>query len=219
MILKRDTSKIVPQTVLVIDNFDSFVYNLMRYINELGFKTQVKRNNAVTIVEIVKNPPSHILISPGPCTPNEAGISLDIIRYFAGKIPILGVCLGHQAIAQVFGGKVVRAKYPMHGKASMIRHHEKNLFANIENPLQVARYHSLIVDEEHLPKSLMIDARCERGEIMAISHQEYAVYGVQFHPESVLTRKGYEILNNFLQIKTHTENLASENALPTHQYY
>lgn len=189
------------QKVLLIDNFDSFVYNLARYINELGWETLVKRNNTMTVAEIAALNVSHIIISPGPCTPDQAGISMDVIEHFAGKIPMLGVCLGHQAIAQVFGGRVVRAQRPMHGKASFITHHKKTLFAGLENPLHVARYHSLIVSEENFPDALQIDARCEQGEVMALSHRHYPIWGVQFHPESILTKKGYQLLRNFLNSK------------------
>lgn len=184
--------------ILLIDNYDSFVYNLARYVGELGFQRVVVRNDSITLAEIEKLNPSHIIISPGPLTPTEAGISLNVIKRFDSSIPILGVCLGHQAIGQAYGGKVVRAKNPMHGKASYIKHDEKNIFTKIENPLRVARYHSLIVSEENFPDELCVTARCERGEIMAIRHQQYPVYGVQFHPESVLTISGHALLRNFL---------------------
>lgn len=187
--------------ILLIDNYDSFVYNLARYVGELGFARHVVRNNAIDLNEIEKLNPSHIIISPGPCAPDQAGISLDVIKHFGSFIPILGVCLGHQAIGQAYGGKVVRAKNPMHGKASSITHDEKNIFAELENPLRVARYHSLIVSDENFPDELCVTARCEKGEIMALRHQEYPVYGVQFHPESVLTSSGHTLLKNFtLQI-------------------
>lgn len=191
--------------ILLIDNYDSFVYNLARYVGELGHERMVKRNNAITLNEIALLQPSHIIISPGPCAPDQAGISLDIIRHFSAKIPILGVCLGHQAIGQAFGANISRAKFPMHGKSSIIQHDEKGLFLGLENPLSVARYHSLIVNEENLPKELIITARCPAGEIMALAHREFPVFGVQFHPESVLTNCGYELLKNFLAIKfSHT---------------
>ncbi len=187
--------------ILLIDNYDSFVYNLARYVGELGFSRKVIRNDELTLSEISALNPSHIIISPGPCTPDQAGISLDLIKQFGESIPILGVCLGHQAIGQAYGGKVVRAKNPMHGKSSHIIHDEKILFEGIENPLRVARYHSLIVsDEEDLPKDLCVTARCDKGEIMALSHRKFPVFGVQFHPESVLTVRGYALLQNFLAV-------------------
>lgn len=184
--------------ILLIDNFDSFVFNLARYANELGFVTEVKRNNAINLPEITALNPSHIIISPGPCTPDEAGISLDVVRHFAATIPILGVCLGHQVIGQVYGAHVTQATRPMHGKSSRITHDEKKIFHGLENPLVVGRYHSLIVSEESFPAELQVTARCERGEVMALMHRMYSVFGVQFHPESVLTRQGYELLKNFL---------------------
>ncbi|HSW93112.1 MAG TPA: aminodeoxychorismate/anthranilate synthase component II [Gammaproteobacteria bacterium] len=184
--------------ILLIDNYDSFVYNLARYVSELGFLPRVVRHDAIQCGDIAKWKPSHIIISPGPGTPSDAGISLDVIRQFGPTIPILGVCLGHQAMGQAYGGKVVRAKHPMHGKASLIQHDEKKLFAGIPNPLRVARYHSLIVSDADFPDALCVTARCERGEIMAISHRDYPVYGVQFHPESVLTTHGHALLKNFL---------------------
>jgi len=184
--------------ILLIDNYDSFVYNLARYVGELGFERHVVRNDVISLSEIEKLNPSHIIISPGPCAPDQAGISLDVIKHFGASIPILGVCLGHQAIAQAFGGKVVRAKNPMHGKASDITHDKKILFSQIENPLRVARYHSLIVSDENFPEDLVVTARCEKGEIMALQHRNYPVYGVQFHPESILTTNGHAILKNFL---------------------
>lgn len=186
--------------ILLIDNYDSFVYNLARYVGELGFARCVKRNDAITIEEIKKLNPSHIIISPGPCAPLQAGVSMEVVRYFGESIPILGVCLGHQAIAEAYGGVVIRAQYPMHGKASVIFHDEKDLFAGIENPLQVGRYHSLIVDEEKLPNELCVTARCAKNEIMAIRHKNRPVFGVQFHPESVLTQKGHALLENFVNI-------------------
>lgn len=184
--------------VLLIDNYDSFVYNIARYVSELGAITYVKRNNEITLSDIERLAPTHIIISPGPCAPDQAGISMATIKEFGARIPILGICLGHQAIGQVYGGIVTRAKYPMHGKASAIHHNEKMLFHGLNNPLKVGRYHSLIVNEEQFPDQLMITARCENGEIMAIQHRDYSVYGVQFHPESVLTEQGYMLLNNFL---------------------
>lgn len=184
--------------ILLIDNYDSFVYNLARYVGELGFPRVVKRNNEISLSDIQTLNPSHIIISPGPCAPDQAGISLEVVRHFGERVPILGVCLGHQVIGQVYGGKIVRAKNPMHGRSSRILHNEKGVFAGIENPLQVARYHSLVVSDEQLPCELEVTAKCPAGEIMALVHREYPVVGVQFHPESVLTRCGYEMLGNFL---------------------
>ena len=187
-------------SVLLIDNYDSFVYNLARYVTELGFSQQVVRNDAITLDEIAAMNVSHIIISPGPCAPLQAGISMQVIERFGATIPMLGVCLGHQAIGQVYGGIVTRAKHPMHGKSSMITHDEEGLFAGITNPLRVARYHSLIVSEENFPQALMVTARCDRGEIMALRHREHPLVGVQFHPESVLTEQGQGMLRNFLTL-------------------
>lgn len=184
--------------IILIDNYDSFVFNLARYVAEMGYAYQVFRNDKISIAEIKDKNPSHIIISPGPCTPNEAGISLALIEYFLDKIPILGVCLGHQAIAQVCGGQVVRAKYPKHGKPEKIYHQQKGLFSDLPNPLTVARYHSLIVDNASLPDSLEVTAKTHEDEIMAIAHRHYPVFGVQFHPESVLTECGHAILSHFL---------------------
>lgn len=186
--------------ILLIDNYDSFVYNLARYIGELGAERCVVRNDEISLTDIAKLNPSHIIISPGPCAPDQAGISLAVIQHFADKIPILGVCLGHQAIGQAFGAKVTRAKRPMHGKASRIMHEGKNIFSALQNPLKVARYHSLIVSEDNFPSDLLITARCEMGEIMALQHRHYPVFGVQFHPESVLTEQGYLLLKNFIEL-------------------
>lgn len=185
--------------ILLIDNYDSFVYNLARYVSELGYKPIVKRNDAITLEEIELLKPSHIIISPGPSAPLQAGISMDVIKKFGRTIPILGVCLGHQAIGQVYGGKVSRAKRPMHGKSSPIIHNRTNVFAGLPNPLSVARYHSLIVSDEGLPEALQVTARCDSGEIMGLAHKEYPVFGVQFHPESVLTESGYDLLKNFIR--------------------
>lgn len=187
--------------ILLIDNYDSFVYNLARYVSELGYDCLVKRNDKTSIADIRKLQPSHIIISPGPCTPLEAGISMQVILDLGAEIPILGVCLGHQAIGQVYGGIVTCAKNPMHGKASYIQHNEKNIFKGLPNPLKVGRYHSLVVSNENLPNELVVTARCEAGEIMGLAHKEYPVWGMQFHPESVLTEKGYELLENFLKTR------------------
>ncbi len=190
--------------ILLIDNYDSFVYNLSRYVGELGFERIVKRNDEISLDEISLLQPSHIIISPGPCAPDQAGISLALIQRFGAVIPILGVCLGHQAIGQVYGGKVTRAKHPMHGKSSFISHNQTGLFLGLENPLKVARYHSLIVSEENLPEELIITARSPEQEIMALMHRRFPVFGVQFHPESILTQSGYQILQNFLNLGNST---------------
>ncbi|MGC5328602.1 aminodeoxychorismate/anthranilate synthase component II [Brevibacillus sp. SYSU BS000544] len=184
--------------ILMIDNYDSFTYNLVQFVGELGEELQVYRNDKISIEEIERLQPDYLMISPGPCTPNEAGISMEAIRHFAGKIPILGVCLGHQSIGQVFGGKVIRAERLMHGKTSEVLHDGKTLFRDIPSPFTAARYHSLIVQEELLPGVLEVSARTADGEIMAIRHREYAIEGVQFHPESIITEHGKKLLKNFL---------------------
>lgn len=186
--------------ILVIDNYDSFVYNLVQYLGELGQDIQVARNDKMTISEIEKLAPTHILISPGPCTPTEAGVSLQAINYFKGTIPILGVCLGHQAIGQAFGGQVIRAGKPVHGKISNIHHDGLGVFAGIKSPFKATRYHSLIIKNENIPPCLEITAQTESGEIMGIRHREFAIEGVQFHPESILTEHGYVMLQNFLKM-------------------
>src|ERR1700730_3325598 len=185
--------------ILVIDNYDSFTYNLVQYLGELGEEVVVYRNDEIDLVGIEKLKPSHILISPGPCTPNEAGISLSLIEHFKGVIPIFGVCLGHQSIGQAFGGEVIRAEKLMHGKTSQILHDEKTIFADIPSPFTATRYHSLIVRRETLPDCLEISAETAEGEIMGLRHKEYAVEGVQFHPESIITENGLQILRNFLK--------------------
>lgn len=187
-----------PSMILMIDNYDSFTYNLVQFVGELGEELQVYRNDKISIEEIERLQPDYLMISPGPCTPNEAGISMEAIRHFAGKIPILGVCLGHQSIGQVFGGKVIRAERLMHGKTSEVLHDGKTLFRDIPSPFTAARYHSLIVQEELLPGVLEVSARTADGEIMAIRHREYAIEGVQFHPESIITEHGKKLLKNFL---------------------
>ena len=186
--------------LLMIDNYDSFTYNLVQYFGELGEELKVFRNDKITLDEIAGLQPEGIVISPGPCTPKEAGISVDTIKRFAGKIPILGVCLGHQSIGEAFGGDVVRAARLMHGKTSMVRHDGRTIFKDIENPFEATRYHSLIVKRETLPDCLEVSAETEQGEIMALRHKEYFVEGVQFHPESILTRPGKDILRNFLRL-------------------
>lgn len=185
--------------VLVIDNYDSFTYNLVQYLGELGEKPEVVRNDRITVREIEAQAPKAIVISPGPCTPDEAGISLDVIRELGGKIPILGVCLGHQAIIQAFGGRVVRAERLMHGKISPIYHDGKAIYTGVPSPFPAARYHSLIGDRAEIPPSLEITAWTEAGEIMGVRHRQYAIEGVQFHPESILTQFGKELLGNFLK--------------------
>jgi anthranilate synthase/aminodeoxychorismate synthase-like glutamine amidotransferase len=185
--------------LLLIDNYDSFTYNLAQYLGELGDEVRVTRNDAVTVDEVEKLGPRRIVISPGPCTPNEAGISLELIARLAGKIPILGVCLGHQAIGQAFGGRVVRAPRVMHGKTSPILHDGRGLFAGIPSPMQATRYHSLVVEPATVPPSLEVTARTAEGEIMALQHRSLPVWGVQFHPESILTVDGKRLLQNFLE--------------------
>lgn len=192
--------------IVLIDNYDSFTYNVVQYFGELGQDIRVFRNDAITIEEIEQLAPDHLVISPGPCTPNEAGISLEAIRYFAGRIPILGICLGHQAIGQVFGGKVVRAKTLMHGKVSLLTHDESGMFSGIEQQTPVTRYHSLVVERESFPDILTMTAEAD-GEVMALRHKEWPILGVQFHPEAILTRDGKQMLKNFLEL-THYVSLA-----------
>jgi len=184
--------------ILVIDNYDSFTYNLVQYLGELGEEVTVRRNDRVTLDEIASMRPDHILISPGPCTPNEAGISLALIDRFKDRIPILGVCLGHQAIGQAFGGEVVRAGQLMHGKTSQIFHDGKTIFEGLPSPFTATRYHSLVVRRDTLPDCLEISAETSDGEIMGLRHKEYPVEGVQFHPESIMTEHGHTLLKNFL---------------------
>jgi anthranilate synthase/aminodeoxychorismate synthase-like glutamine amidotransferase len=184
--------------LLVIDNYDSFTYNLVQYLGELGQEVRVVRNDEIPASEIAGLGPSHIVISPGPCTPNEAGISLDAINSYAGRIPILGVCLGHQAIGQAFGGRIVRAARVMHGKTSKIFHDEKGAFFGLPNPFEATRYHSLLIERESVPEALDVTAKTWDEEIMAVRHKTLPVEGVQFHPESFLTTAGKELLRNFL---------------------
>ena len=197
--------------LLLIDNFDSFTHNLARYFTELGIDVEVVRNNALTIADIERLAPSHLVISPGPCTPNEAGISLTAIRHFAGVIPMMGVCLGHQAIGQVFGAKVVRAQEIKHGKVSLLEHNKTGLFANLPSTFNVTRYHSLVLQADTVPSCLSVDAWCEtehgHKEIMAISHNAFAIWGVQYHPESLLTEHGHNVLNAFLEASKATVGL------------
>ena len=190
--------------VFVLDNYDSFTYNLVQYLGELGSKVIVARNDQITVEEIENQHPDRIVISPGPCTPQEAGISIDVIRHFAGKLPLLGVCLGHQAIGAAFGGKVVRAPNLMHGKTSSVEHDGKTIFRDIASPMTATRYHSLIVQEKSLPAELEISATCRDRDgtrvIMGLRHRKFPVEGVQFHPESVLTEAGKQLVRNFLAL-------------------
>ncbi|CAI1179946.1 aminodeoxychorismate synthase component II [Serratia grimesii] len=189
--------------LLLIDNYDSFTYNLYQYFCELGAEVLVKRNDELQLTDIERLAPQRLVVSPGPCTPNEAGISLDAIRHFAGKLPILGVCLGHQALGQVFGAKVVRAREVMHGKTSAIRHFDSGVFHGLNNPLTVTRYHSLVLEAATLPDCFEVTAWSERDgvrdEIMGIRHRQLALEGVQFHPESILSEQGHQLLGNFLK--------------------
>ncbi len=186
--------------IMVIDNYDSFTYNLVQYLGELGAEVDVARNDEITIAEIEARKPDRIMVSPGPCSPNEAGISCAVIDHFGGRLPVFGVCLGHQCLGQVYGGRVVRADRLMHGKTSAIQHRGENLFHDLPNPFEATRYHSLIVERESLPDCLHITAETEEGEIMGLAHRELAVFGVQFHPESILTQDGKRMLANFLAI-------------------
>jgi len=186
--------------VLLVDNYDSFTYNLAQYLGELGAIVTVERNDAISVDQIQQRSPDAIVISPGPCTPNEAGISMDVIRELAGAIPILGVCLGHQSIGQVFGGRIVRAPRVMHGKVSKIFHDEKGLFEGVENPFIATRYHSLVIAPESLPDCLEVTAKTWEDEIMGVRHKELRVEGVQFHPESIMTTVGKALLANFLKM-------------------
>lgn len=189
--------------ILMIDNYDSFTYNLVQYFGELGADMKVVRNDEITIAEIASLAPEKIVISPGPCTPNEAGVSIDTIKTFAGKIPLLGVCLGHQSIGQAFGGKVIRAPFVMHGKTSPVHHSNTGVFRGLSNPFQATRYHSLVIEKETIPDCLEITAWTQNAdgsmaEIMGVKHKTLAIEGVQFHPESILTEHGHDMLRNFL---------------------
>jgi len=186
--------------LLMIDNYDSFTYNLVQYLRELGEEVVVYRNDKITLDEIARLNPQRLVISPGPCTPNEAGISVAAIRHFAGKLPILGVCLGHQSIGQAFGGRIVRAERLMHGKTSPVFHDGRELFSGLPDPFAATRYHSLLVERESLPDSLEITAWTAEGEIMGMRHRQLPLWGVQFHPESILTVNGMELLRNFLSM-------------------
>lgn len=186
--------------LLVIDNFDSFTYNLVQYFGQLGVKQTVYRNDAITVEEALELNPDRVMISPGPCSPNEAGVSLEMIAAFAGKKPLLGVCLGHQSIVQHFGGKIVRAERLMHGKTSPVKHRNTDLFKDLPNPMEATRYHSLIADRACFPDCLEITAETEEGEIMGLAHKKLPVWGVQFHPESLATQEGIKLLENFLKL-------------------
>ncbi|HWA37488.1 MAG TPA: aminodeoxychorismate/anthranilate synthase component II [Burkholderiales bacterium] len=185
--------------ILMIDNYDSFTYNLVQYLGELGAEVSVFRNDEITVEGVEARRPSHVVLSPGPCTPNEAGITLALLGRLAGRVPILGVCLGHQAIGQAFGGKVVRAGQVMHGKTSRVRHDEKGIFEGVPNQFVATRYHSLVVEKASLPACLEATAHSEDGEIMGLRHRELAVEGVQFHPEALLTEHGHRMLQNFIE--------------------
>ena len=190
--------------ILMIDNYDSFTYNVVQYLAELKADVKVYRNDEITIAEIEKLAPEKIVISPGPCTPNEAGVSVECINAFGGKIPILGICLGHQSIGQAFGGKIIRAKQVMHGKTSMIHHDNTGVFKDLSNPFEATRYHSLVIEQSSMPDCLDVNAWTENDdgsldEIMGVRHKQLAIEGVQFHPESILTQHGHDLLNNFLE--------------------
>jgi len=186
--------------LVMIDNYDSFTYNLVQYLGELGEEVKTFRNDEISIEEIEALNPDRIMLSPGPCTPNEAGISLAVIEHFAGKVPLMGVCLGHQSIGQAFGGKVVHAKRIMHGKTSEMNHTGKGVFSGIESPYRITRYHSLVVERDSLPDCFEVTAWTDDGEIMGFKHKNLAIEGVQFHPESILTEHGHALLKNFLQM-------------------
>ena len=186
--------------LLMIDNYDSFTYNLVQYFGELGEDVQVYRNDKITVDEIESLRPQRLVISPGPCTPKEAGVSVEVIRHFAGRVPLLGVCLGHQSLAVAFGGQVMRAERLMHGKTSMIRHDGKTIYHNIDNPFEATRYHSLLVNRDSIPDCFEISAETQEGEVMGLRHRTLGVEGVQFHPESILTTVGRDLLRNFLTL-------------------
>jgi para-aminobenzoate synthetase component II len=186
--------------LLMIDNYDSFTYNLVQYLGELGADIRVFRNNKITVREIEKLGPERIVISPGPCTPKEAGVSIEVIKHFAGKTPVLGVCLGHQSIGAAFGGNIIRAPRLMHGKTSLIYHDGETVYKGLPNPFEATRYHSLLIERETLPDCLYITAWTDAGEIMGVRHKEYIIEGVQFHPESILTAVGKDLLRNFLKL-------------------
>jgi para-aminobenzoate synthetase component 2 len=190
--------------ILMIDNYDSFTYNLVQYMGELGADIEVRRNDEITVDEIEALKPEKIVVSPGPCTPDKAGVSVDVVKRFAGKIPILGVCLGHQSVGAAFGGEIIKAGRLMHGKTSMIHHDGKTLFKNLPNPFEATRYHSLVLNRKNLPDCFEISAESDDKEIMGIRHKELLVEGVQFHPESILTVNGKELLGNFIHMPTNS---------------
>jgi len=192
--------------ILMIDNYDSFTYNLVQYMGELGAELEVYRNDQIAIDEIEQRAPSKIVISPGPCTPSKAGISKEVVRHFAGKIPLLGVCLGHQSVAEAFGGEIIKARKLMHGKTSMIQHDGKTVFQGLPNPFEATRYHSLVVNRKTLPDCFEITAESDDGEIMGIRHKELVIEGVQFHPESILTVYGKDLLKNFIDLPAEKVN-------------
>jgi anthranilate synthase/aminodeoxychorismate synthase-like glutamine amidotransferase len=200
--------------ILMIDNYDSFTYNLVQYMGELGAELEVYRNDKITLEEIEQRYPRKIVISPGPCTPAKAGISKDVVRRFAGKIPVLGVCLGHQSVAEAFGGEIIKAKKLMHGKTSMIQHDGKTVFQGLPNPFEATRYHSLVVNRKTLPDCFEITAESDDGEIMGIRHKELAVEGVQFHPESILTIHGKDLLKNFIDLPAEKVNAYEDTGHP-----
>jgi anthranilate synthase/aminodeoxychorismate synthase-like glutamine amidotransferase len=187
--------------IIVIDNYDSFVYNLAQYLGELGWRPVVHRNDEVTLAEIERARPSHIVISPGPCTPLEAGISSDVVRHFGGRIPILGVCLGHQCIGYVYGGEIVRAPIPTHGKSTLVYHDGRTVYQSLPNPFEAGRYHSLVVRSDTIPDVLKTTATTSEGTVMGVRHRDYVVEGVQFHPESIMTDVGHAVLRNFLSYR------------------
>ena len=186
--------------ILMIDNYDSFTYNLVQYLGELGADVVVHRNDKINFKDIEKLNPEKIVISPGPCTPEKAGISIETVRHFGGKIPLLGVCLGHQSIASAFGGEIIKAKTLMHGKTSMVTHDDKNLFKGLPNPFEATRYHSLVLNKNTVPEEFEVTATSDDGEVMGIRHKNIFIEGVQFHPESILTTSGKDLLNNFLKM-------------------
>ena len=186
--------------ILMIDNYDSFTYNLVQYMGELGAELEVYRNDEISLSEIEQRSPEKIVISPGPCTPSKAGISKEVIQHFAGKIPLLGVCLGHQSVVEAFGGEIIKAKKLMHGKTSMISHDDKTIFKGLPNPFAATRYHSLVVNRANLPDCFEITAESDDGEMMGVRHKELAIEGVQFHPESILTVHGKDLLKNFIDL-------------------
>ncbi|MBS0313027.1 MAG: aminodeoxychorismate/anthranilate synthase component II [Proteobacteria bacterium] len=186
--------------ILIIDNYDSFTWNLAQYFGELGAEVEVVRNDAIDLAGVAARKPQRIVVSPGPCTPNEAGISVPLIREFAGRVPLLGVCLGHQSIGVAFGGNVVRAARVMHGKTSLVTHNRQDCFAGVPSPFTVARYHSLVIERATLPDALSVTAESDDGEIMAVRHKHWPVFGLQFHPESIITEHGHDLLRNFLHL-------------------